>query len=1035
MSWRNNRAVTIALICGFAACYGGTPDREIASGATDPDHHETSESVPTSERNRISAGLEYQSRLNPGDRQLRVRLAEAYLEEGNFIRAVEISRKLSAGSPAAGRARFILAQALYRSAENDAPETTAFLALISEADSIAATAGISSAMDTFRRQTAERRADGWKSRSPNTAIRYYDLAATESARWKAIALLVEQRRFTEVMTRARSIMRTQPSNHDAMEAIRIARKLNPEQAGCWAALYHPDLLRTDQVSLTSGAVESSSVRLAFLRGAARADSSFTRVLLETLLHEKRITEAVALLDRASPALTGIREEASFNKLLLDAAIDSGRKEKALSILLSLDDASREMYRSRAESVAILLLRAGNMEAILALANRFAFNRALHETIAAQLYRRGRAADAMRFDDSREEIRAMAAFQRGDTPQAIRELDVLRRAGRITSDLLAVLRQLESDPNRKRLLTLALHLRGRVPADARDLRSFHSPLSRVILAGSGRSTPAAGLSNRVIAEAYMNREVPGRARRYLLAELRHAPSARSILPLLVRACRLAGDTATAFIHVQEALRYEPYAADLNVIAYERDKLGGDRGLIIARLERLGSLPGVAARQDIKLLINKELPRAYTAEAAAQFKNRGYALAYLRKARALDEEDPTIPFNIAMIHSLNGEVDSAIAAIDDCFRISDNDIDALILAASLFKRRGRNDDAAAAYQKALQCGASVQVRHDLALLMQNQGETAGAFVAAAEARRLDPSSVRIARTFGVLAAHLGKWSEAMEPLKQSQAAFPHDREAQFLLARTSIECGEIGAGRKLVAALPQPADRVELFARADMKDGRPFLAVTALRPHAKAPRVRELFIRALAEAADQMLTNGRMAEARSLWREWIALDSSAAIPQTLLAAAAPALTPPAPASQATVLSGGGAAGVKTGAGTPPAPRILPATRPASARPDTHQAVMAAVPRHADSSIPILRVPVSSLKIAAEAMKAGKFATAESLARKIIEDNHSNATAWNLLGLALSRQGRQADAVNAFRESLRIRPDQPEVRAVLDEMESTG
>lgn len=982
MSSRNDvgRLTALTLLLLIGACSGRTPSTPAsnvapaaqastrqASAAPEPNPASASDTAAASE----SEWLERRAHLEPEDRELRRRLAEAYLSEGRFDRAIETARQLLADSHPPAGTRLLLARALYGAAILQ-PDTAGFLHDIAEADSLVPRSG---ELDTVRVVTAERRADAVKAQSLDAALRFYDRAGSPSARTKAIRMLVEARRFTEARGRIAALMSGSFDDAERAEAIGLILPLDPHQAGFWAA--------RDHRAVPDGTARlPESALLAFRRGAAAADSAQLPALVDALLAAGRKAEALAILDRAPLDLAAAHAE-----LLVNAALASGRKEKAVSILLALDENRRAALGPRADAAAGMLLDAGNADGAMMLAERFPLSRSTRARIAQRLGELGRFEEAVRFDDGRGDLRAMAALRKGDTEGALADLRRLRGEGLLDAAMLEILDRFSNDAAERRLVELERALRGRAPWGERAARAMASPQSRAFL------TERRDLRAR----DYLECGVPARAERLLLAQVKSDPA---LLPLLVHAARLAGDTAAEFAFVAPALAANESAAELHVVAFEKEKRAGNRTAMIAHLERAMSLAG--NEDEIRGIAAEELPKVYVAEAAARFSDRAYALALLEKARELRENDPVILYNIAMIRSLAGDVDSALADLQECFRAGEGDVDALILAAGLYKTKGRNADAAEAYKKAIALGAPVRVRHDLALLLARLGDTAGAFVAAAEARRLAPSDARIARTYGVLAARSEKWAEAAAALEESVKTYPHDAEAMMLLARACVETGRARDALRLAAALADPLDRTEIMARAEMNDGRAVDAVGTLRPFASRPRFRPLYAHALSMAADALLAKGRLSEARVLWRAWLLFDSSAAMPRTLLAAAAPEPSPP-PAA-------------------PTRPAVRADTRLA---PQPESAPRVPLPPRSGDTLP-------SLKDAALALKSGRFSTAEKFARRLVEADRANTTAWNILGLALSREERRSEAAAAFRASLAARPEQPEVRAAIDELE---
>ncbi len=57
---------------------------------------------------------------------------------------------------------------------------------------------------------------------------------------------------------------------------------------------------------------------------------------------------------------------------------------------------------------------------------------------------------------------------------------------------------------------------------------------------------------------------------------------------------------------------------------------------------------------------------------------------------------------------------------------------------------------------------------------------------------------------------------------------------------------------------------------------------------------------------------------------------------------------------------------------------------------------------------------------AQAAGNFAAAESIWRRVLELNPSNATAYNNLGVTLADQGKFEEAIAAYRQAIELDPD---------------
>jgi cytochrome c-type biogenesis protein CcmH/NrfG len=67
--------------------------------------------------------------------------------------------------------------------------------------------------------------------------------------------------------------------------------------------------------------------------------------------------------------------------------------------------------------------------------------------------------------------------------------------------------------------------------------------------------------------------------------------------------------------------------------------------------------------------------------------------------------------------------------------------------------------------------------------------------------------------------------------------------------------------------------------------------------------------------------------------------------------------------------------------------------------------------------------SLDQALACHRSGDLRRAEQLYRQLLQGEPADADAWHLLGDALRVQGKLAEAVAAYRQALRLRPDAAE------------
>jgi tetratricopeptide (TPR) repeat protein len=767
----------------------------------------------------------------------------------------------------------------------------------------------------------------------------------------------------------------------------------------------PDRAREWAKRLAGERVSDSAAQLAWWR-LARGESEAARAAWALVKNDPELLDD--LLARAGSAAAAADLFNAYRGAVdgerLDRAVAvtlaAGRFERAYSLLLSVRDTAAarssdpgETLSALADSLARIFLAAGpdRLDKVEALDERFTLRDRTRAAASDAMIAADRLDEAIRFGANDPLIRARIALRKGDTGAAVAHLRRCREEGRLDAPFLARLHDLISDTRERFVLALALSTRGEKVRPIRKA-ALKSPFSRALL----EDDPV------VLARFYFAWGVPKRTVRLLRdrdATLRSDPA---MTVLLVRAALQCGDRKTARAHLATALAKEPGADDFLIEAYSAAKEEGRRGDQIAVLERLRSAAG--RKNDLV----KELPGLYLAEAMRRGSDRAVALTFLRKARALDPTSAIVLYNIALIHSVANETDSALEAISACLRVSPADRDALLLSASLFKKKGMNAEAAAAYRRAIENGAPVKARHELAVLFLALGDTAGAAVAAGEAYRLAPEDASIARTFGILAAGSERWAEALPALERGVRSFPADGEARRYCALALLENGQAAAARRAIEAHPDASTRLHVAVKADLVLHRPADALAAVRPVRARPGFRTLYVAALADVADQELGKGEVEKAKDLWREWLAFDSRAQVPKALLAAT----------------KGASGAAPSSDKPAPRLPAIAAASRDSAVPPRA-----SAVPPRAAASPPPARE--ATLKAAAEAIRRGKPAEAEAEARRYLAANPQSPTAWNLLAIALNAQGRRQAASEAFASSLRADPNQPEVRSALEEL----
>ncbi|MBF0099835.1 MAG: FkbM family methyltransferase [Desulfobacterales bacterium] len=72
------------------------------------------------------------------------------------------------------------------------------------------------------------------------------------------------------------------------------------------------------------------------------------------------------------------------------------------------------------------------------------------------------------------------------------------------------------------------------------------------------------------------------------------------------------------------------------------------------------------------------------------------------------------------------------------------------------------------------------------------------------------------------------------------------------------------------------------------------------------------------------------------------------------------------------------------------------------------------------PTIPEPLQELRRGWEIHQAGNISAAESIYRKVLQDNPNLATGWNYLGIACFNQNRLNEAVTAYQKAIHIKPD---------------
>ncbi len=737
-----------------------------------------------------------------------------------------------------------------------------------------------------------------------------------------------------------------------------------------------------------------------------------------------------ILEKGSPAL---REEAlgsyagprdgAVRVLLVRAAAERGDVDAAWTALHQLDTASRGGLADVAARLARDFLARGRLDRVRWLGDHFSFPAGLRGEAARAALAAGRLEDAGHFGETGPRIALALARRAGDTRAVALLLEELWATGAIDAGGLGELAVIASTPGKRRLAALCRSIRGGPgPGGARSAGTampWRDPRARVLLGDP---------LDR--AEAFLELGLAKRAAGVLLAggvDARRGDPGKAAA-LLVSALVASGRETEARSWLSPALRHSPDAIDLRELAYRAAEAAEDEVAMTAHLE------AILEADTSHAFARRTLPSLYVQRAVAHFRDRPRALAILEKALALDPASPVAHYNLALLYAMNGDSDRALSHVAEVILRNPRDVAAQTLAASLYRGRGDQVRAVAAYRASIDAGASPAARQELALLLWQQGDSNTALAAAGEAWRLEKENPQFARTYGLFGARLGRSGEVREALESAYREYPGDREVAAAWAEALLTAGKPSRARQVMLTHPDKALRASVMGRAWMREGKPDLAVVALRPYRDHAACRAAYLAALAQLADLRLSERNLEAAKASWREWLQFDPRATVPRALLAAAdprgageevggsaplaAPTMAPvaaPAPASSGTAAS---RTVPETGR------RLVPAASPAVPAAATPGSASGAAVAPGGSARDMMRS-------AAEALRSGDVARSAALARRATELAPRDPVAWNLLALAASRQGRTADAVAAFERSLSLKPEQDEVREALQEL----
>lgn len=292
-------------------------------------------------------------------------------------------------------------------------------------------------------------------------------------------------------------------------------------------------------------------------------------------------------------------------------------------------------------------------------------------------------------------------------------------------------------------------------------------------------------------------------------------------------------------------------------------------------------------------------------------------------------------------------------------------------------GREEEALRLLSSAAEEGAEPpELPFLMARRAERRGETTQALALYDRALRANPTDTRAARQAALLAAAAGDYEGAIRRL----ASVP-DVEGDLALDRIrfrySIEVGDLDAAEVYAARLAGSDDRPlrELRGRRAFAEDRVDEAIRLLEPLLSAGELAPLYRR----AAEIAVARGDLNAAKEAARRWRAArpdDPAAAVMLDALSAD---------------VEGGKRAWKR-------AALVEPLWT------EEH---------------------LARLK---EALREGRLDVAAELAARYRASRPADAEAWALIGLALYEAGREEDAFAAWRRSLEIDPDQPDLRELL-------
>ncbi|WP_291165743.1 tetratricopeptide repeat protein [Hyphomicrobium sp.] len=193
-----------------------------------------------------------------------------------------------------------------------------------------------------------------------------------------------------------------------------------------------------------------------------------------------------------------------------------------------------------------------------------------------------------------------------------------------------------------------------------------------------------------------------------------------------------------------------------------------------------------RMDAARAIAGEAEQNLSTDDRASFEK---ALAEYIDAQLFNAERPESQTNLGTLYRDRGKPDDARAAYAKAIEIDPTFVPAVIASAELKRERADENGAEAVLRKSLGGNPrSGGLWHALGLSLIRQKRLPEAMAALAKAAELAPEEPRFSYVYGVALHDTGKPREAVETLKSALTRHPYDRDILWALATYEIEDGD-------------------------------------------------------------------------------------------------------------------------------------------------------------------------------------------------------------------------------------------------------